>query len=517
MSNNRAPKQWQLTPNETLNTFKNWKENLVYTLSLDTSFKPFLKEGATWQKLTSVAPNRGLVDDGNDVPEGSRKKKEDKVASLNLMLGQIANYATIISRNQIVKNSTSLGDIWDCIRQHYGFHTTGSRFLDLTKIKLSNGERPEDLYQRLVSFMDDNLLTKDGTLTHHSVKIEVDEEISPTLENVVVLLWLERLHVNLPALVKQRYGAELRNKTLASIKPEISQALNSLLEELSSGEDSRIMRAQAFSSNNNRRGGGSSSNNYHNNNTSYNNNTNNSSRSGKYCCLCRTANRPHDTHYLSQCRFLPEGDRKRMSSPRIRTVDAMDNNNNNIDNFDHDYSGDYSDHSDIDHAYGAVAAGNDSHYYNSSYEHPSLQQQTPIHRRVPSLASIHRRVTTRKSPIMQCFYRHVAISLCLDTGAETNLISEKVIRLMNIQYSKTDQGALQADEKTPLDVVGEVTGVKINKGAFVFTLDALVIKTDMSYVVAGEPFLELNDIALRPARRIIIIQGRETIPYSSSL
>jgi hypothetical protein len=222
---------------------------------------------------------------------------------------------------------------------------------------------------------------------------------------------------------------------------------------------------------------------------------------------------------LSQCRFLPEGDRKRMSSPRIRTVDAMDNNNNNIDNYDYDYSGDhpsYSDHSDIDHAYGAVAAGNDSHY-NSSYEHPSLQQQTPIHRRVPSLASIQRRVTTRKSPIMQCFYRHIAISLCLDTGAETNLISEKVIRLMNIQYSKTDQGALQADEKTPLDVVGEVTGVKINKGAFVFTLDALVIKTDMSYVVAGEPFLELNDIALRPARRIIIIQGRETIPYSSSL
>ena len=304
-NSNRAPKQWPLTPNETLNSFKNWKENLVYTLSLDSSFKPYLKDGVTWQKLSSISPNRGFSDDGTDVT--NPQKKEDKVATLNLMLGQIANYATIISRNQIVKGSTSLIDIWDKIRQHYGFHTTGSRFLDLTKIKLSGGDRPEDLFQKLISFMDDNLLTTDSALTHHSAKVEKDEEMSPTLENVVVLLWLERLHVNLPALIKQRYGAELRNKTLASIKPEISQALSSLLEELSAGEDSRILRAQTFS---NRRGGYSAGN---------NNNQNQQSRSSKYCCLCRSANRPgYDSHFLSQCRFLPEGDRKRMSPPSSR-------------------------------------------------------------------------------------------------------------------------------------------------------------------------------------------------------
>ena len=506
-SSNRAPKQWQLTPNETLNSFKNWKENLVYTLSLDNSFKPYLKDGVTWEKLTSLTPHRGFTDDATGT---NPLTKEDKVATLNLMLGQIANYATIISRNQIIKSSTSLNDIWDKIRQHYGFHTTGSRFLDLTSIRLSGGERPEDLFQRLVSFIDDNLLTKDCSLTHHSVKIDKDEEISPTLENVVVLLWLERLHVNLPALIKQRYGAELRNKTLASIKPEISQALSSLLEELSSGEDSRIMRAQAFSSNSRRRGSRLPF------NDNSNNNNSNQPRSGKYCCLCRTANRPgYDTHYLSQCRFLPESDRKRMSASKIRTVDATDYNNNIHDDYD-DFSDDHEYYQDP-HDNGDPSCVTQNSQANSLVHHGSFSQQTPIHRRVPSLASIHRRVTTRKSPIMQCFYRHIAISLCLDTGAETNLISDTITKLMNLQYSKTNQGALQADEKTPLDVIGEVTGVKINKGAFVFTLDALVIKSDMNYIVAGEPFLEVNDIALRPARRIITIQGRETIPYSTSL
>ena len=64
-------------------------------------------------------------------------------------------------------------------------------------------------------------------------------------ENVVVYLWLERVHMSLPTLVKQKYGAELYNRTLASIKPEISQALNSMLEELSSGDNSRISRLLA--------------------------------------------------------------------------------------------------------------------------------------------------------------------------------------------------------------------------------------------------------------------------------
>ena len=501
-NSNRAPKQWQLTPNETLNSFKNWKENLVYTLSLDSSFKPYLKDGVTWQKLSSISPNRGFSDDGTDVT--NPQKKEDKVATLNLMLGQIANYATIISRNQIVKSSTSLIDIWDKIRQHYGFHTTGSRFLDLPKIKLSGGDKPEDLFQKLISFMDDNLLTTDSALTHHSAKVEKDEEMSPTLENVVVLMWLERLHVNLPALIKQRYGAELRNKTLASIKPEISQALSSLLEELSAGEDSRILRAQTFPS---RRGGYSAG-----------NNNNQQSRSSKYCCLCRSANRPgYDSHFLSQCRFLPESDRKRMSSPssRIRTVDASGFEEDNEESYDYENG---ADHQNFPSDYGH----HDAHPYNSQsnplYDERSSQMipHSSVHRRIPSLASVHRRVTTRKSPIMQCFYRHIPVSLCLDTGAESNLISESKAKSLGLTYTKTDQGALQADEKTPLAVVGEVTGIQINKGAFVFTLDALIVKEEIGYIVAGEPFLEENDIAVRPAKHIIIIQGRETIPYASN-
>ena len=68
---------------------------------------------------------------------------------LELMLGKIANFCPIISRSSIVKNSTSISSVWQAIRAHYGFQSTGARFLDLFNIKLEVDERPEDLFQHL--------------------------------------------------------------------------------------------------------------------------------------------------------------------------------------------------------------------------------------------------------------------------------------------------------------------------------------------------------------------------------
>ena len=78
------------------------------------------------------------------------------------MLGQIANYCPVISRNALVKISTSIESIWQTIRLHFGFQTTGAHFLDLAEIRLGAEERPEDLYQRLMAFVEDSLLSGNG-------------------------------------------------------------------------------------------------------------------------------------------------------------------------------------------------------------------------------------------------------------------------------------------------------------------------------------------------------------------
>ncbi|EDO33090.1 predicted protein [Nematostella vectensis] len=89
---------------------------------------------------------------------------------------------------------------------------------------------------------EDSLL-KPNNLTHHGEQVTEEEELSPTLENLIVLTWLRLIHPSLPRLVKQRYGTELRSRTLASIKPEISQALSSLLEEIRTSDDAKILRS----------------------------------------------------------------------------------------------------------------------------------------------------------------------------------------------------------------------------------------------------------------------------------
>ena len=323
----KAPKQEKLTKTETINSFNAWKENLCYMLYLDDNFKPFFADGLIWGKKSAARPSRNFVDDADTVQ--NHQTKEQKCAHLDLMLGQVANYATVISRNQITRDSASFADVWNRIRGHYGFLVTGSRFLDLSSIKLEVGERPEDLYQRLLSFFEDNLQVRGSSVTHHGVAPTADEEISPTVENTTVLLWLERLHMGLPALVKQRYGSELRNKSLASLKPEISLALDSLLEETRATVDSKVCRTFGGRS----RGPSNSRNthrNYSNNDDRYDrgdrdrhSSHSSSGGGGKYSVICKNDKRPDwESHYVLQCKYLTSADRRNLS--KVRNIEVCE-------------------------------------------------------------------------------------------------------------------------------------------------------------------------------------------------
>lgn len=129
------------------------------------------------------------------------------VTHLELLLGQISSICPVVLRNTIMKNSTSVKSIWQSIRQHYGFQSNGSHFLDFDNIFLEAGERPENLFQRLMSFVED-LLTPNGNISQYSEIPENEDELSPKLENLVILTWLYLIKKDLPGLVKQRIGTE---------------------------------------------------------------------------------------------------------------------------------------------------------------------------------------------------------------------------------------------------------------------------------------------------------------------
>ena len=134
MTTFKPPKPYKLSKTETIASFEAWKHNQLYNIQADPVFKDFLATTTTWQKK-GVA-NRGLV---ADTDEGG-KSAEVKCATLNLLLDQIANWCPYISRTFLVKQSTSLNDVWQRIREHYGFLCTGGHFLDLSSIRLDPDE-----------------------------------------------------------------------------------------------------------------------------------------------------------------------------------------------------------------------------------------------------------------------------------------------------------------------------------------------------------------------------------------
>ena len=76
----------------------------------------------------------------------------EKCETLEMILDGIANWCTHISHTSLVKQTTSLSDVWQQIREHYGFQSTGGHFLDNSAIREEPDERPEELYQKIYMF-----------------------------------------------------------------------------------------------------------------------------------------------------------------------------------------------------------------------------------------------------------------------------------------------------------------------------------------------------------------------------
>jgi hypothetical protein len=116
-----------------INSFANWKSNVLYNLSLNNDFAQFLD--SEWSKQ-SVA-NRGLFSVSLG---GLTKTAVQRAIVLDRMLGLVAQFVPSLLRTEIVKRSTSLSWIWSRLRKHYSFTASEVNFLKLSEIKKEDGE-----------------------------------------------------------------------------------------------------------------------------------------------------------------------------------------------------------------------------------------------------------------------------------------------------------------------------------------------------------------------------------------
>ena len=125
------------------------------------------------------------------------------------------------------------------------------------------------------------------------------------------------------------------------------------------------------------------------------------------------------------------------------------------------------------------------------------------------------RVQIRQSPYLDTFFRDRHVQLTIDSGATGNMIRTSTAVLLKAEIRKTSQSAHQADGSSPLTVVGE-TRLYFTRDDHELYFEGLVIDNLDVDVLAGIPFMEHNDISVRPAKRLLTIRGYLTYSYGSS-
>ncbi|PFX13448.1 hypothetical protein AWC38_SpisGene22463 [Stylophora pistillata] len=247
------------------------------------------------------------------------------------------------------------------------------------------------------------------------------------------------------------------------MKPEISQALTSLLDKMCTTDDAKIMCTAV--------------NNYYKPTGSRapHKTTTRPNRPTRSCPLCKHAGRSDNAYFLR--RFLLEQDRNYIAKAR-QIADIFDDPSKPETRPRVDES--ISDTDDI----------------GSSPSSPVF------------------RIQTRQSPYLDVFYAHHPARVTINSGATGNMIRHTVVQRLGRQVTPSSQFVYQADDSSLLHVVG-AKRFPVAREDHTFTFECLFVENLDVDVLAGTPFMESNDVSVRPAKRQVILGDGTIHNYSS--
>ena len=457
---------------ENAETFERWQANILYGLHSEPSYADFIGDDVTWRRKRDHA-FRGLTADAADAEGHVARTAAQKNATLEVMIRMVCNYAPILNSKSILRNCTSLNFIWKKLRSHYQIEDSGANFLDFANITMGVNERPEDLYVRLDSFMENHLLKRGGKVQHDNEETAVDEVPTAMVDNLVVLTWLRLIHKDLPRFIKQKYATDLRTKTIFTIRPEISMSLDSLLDELKATQEVRSMRADITEKVEAMRVG-----NFKKEKSKYRDKGIKGKKDPPFpCTLCDQTNRTPTNHYLSACPYMPEREKKRLLRANAVVLDEV---------------------------------------YQEPDDEPDEDDDPDTTRytlpRGPRIA----RVTVIRSPTLPVRFGKFTTELLIDTGSESSLIHIDEARRLRLDIKPNTIQIPSTADFTEMDVAGEARAV-FSRGDLKFKFDALVINKVSSPIIGGNSFCWANDITVRSKKVELTFEDGTKYHYDPAL
>ena len=468
----------RLTDDETLTSFEDWKNNLTFYLNQDKEFSEFLKETTLWKKSSELVTNRGLAD-------------VDKYQALQRFLGLIASLSPPLLYHEIINDTTKITDIFRLLQCYYQFSPSESTFIKYGAIKrdVINGtlERPIHLYLRLRHFIRDNLLLSSGKIRHDGKVPTSNETLSPTVERLIVLRWLEILHPGLPNHVANVFSQDLQTTSLKDLQPRICEQLDDLLIQVENKSDDQTLNSAYTRFNNtknrfNRRNpfGASNSNskptssNYQKSRINTLPSTYTTKPKFKSCDVCRSLDIPFVGHDLYTCPNIVPGNRSSLLKSFALNVEEDDENE--------DYS--------VVH----------EHVHDNATISMEEKDQTTLE---------IQRVGIAESPEFNVKLNKVTVSAVLDTGATGSMIQLNICEMAGIKVYPTCHKAVQADGYSHLKVVGEIHTTVVIDDEVELKLNALVVVSLKQSLILGMAFMQEHKLTIDIGNNAVIIRERK--------
>ena len=104
--------------------------------------------------------------------------------------------------------------------------------------------------------------------------------------------------------------------------------------------------------------------------------------------------------------------------------------------------------------------------------------------------------------------------MTIDSGCTGNIIRQNVVERLKIPMKPTKVKAMLADDKTYLDVVGEIS-IALVRGKILFQFKAIVVKNLGPDALAGTPFQKHNDVMTDFVNELIIVKKKVRFPFTS--
>ena len=197
-----------------------WQSTLWDFLKSVPRFKPLLNKSLTW--TTDDDNSRGFANDTTGDNKLTAKEKGEILDSILLKLIQ-----------------------YMCVKNSFDPSGTGA-------------ETYNDFYWRLRDNKIASLKTKDSGVTFNGKALDEDETITPSMENQVVVDWLEGIAgIKLVKYIGQEYAKELEKTSIFDLQETIGQqdVMRSIIDRIETHEVAKMNKAQAgaFNRNNSNR------------------------------------------------------------------------------------------------------------------------------------------------------------------------------------------------------------------------------------------------------------------------